>query len=706
MRAMRASAAAATTICWLALGAVGAHAQTTPDPTSPSELERCAFVSYDGGDTETCTLQVTSFDGAPLDVDITRPANGAGGKRHKLIAMLHGFGGDKREYESTTDEGDGREDFHWNSHWFAKHGYYVITYTARGFFTARKDEAHTPATPSGSSCSDTPPRPATSDGGPCDEAGNGKIRLKSRDFEIRDTRFLSQLTATAFADEVDPERASVTGLSYGGGESWTQASQPRFDDFPGLKDVRLQVAVPRYSWTDLGYGLAPNGHPNPDGARGPGEGDPIYESSIGRADSDTGDGFPIGVPKSSYIGGFFASGRRRGTFQEGCLGPSQCDPQYTQEGPISISSWNTRVFGNDPFSPEDPIVRQIRQGLTEFRSSYYQDKQWKAQAANGDETAIYAIGGWTDDLFPAVEQFRQYKFLKRLDPRWPVEVEMADVGHPRAQNEPETWRRLNAQAFQFMQSQIDGAHRQTTTVASQPTTCADDGDPDRNDTAAQRLTAQTPEGLAAGELNVGFPGATLPPGSGTGDPDGIKSDPVVGGVLLERALPGECVVSQTQQWPGRYTAMSAPLREATTYVGLGSVRLNGYSLAETDGAATVNTRVWDVAPNGTTTLMTRGTYRLDTLGGYDKPAGAGLRLPLFGNHWQLKPGHRLRLDLMQVDESAPFVGTFLRSKVPDTFSFGAAELELPTRENGTDSLSGEGEVGAGEVPTVDEGSSG
>jgi hypothetical protein len=298
----------------------------------------------------------------------------------------------------------------------------------------------------------------------------------------------------------------------------------------------------------------------------------------------------------------------------------------------------------------------------------------------GEETAIFAIGGWTDDLFPAVEQFRQYKYLKRLDPLWPVEVHMADVGHPRAQNKPQTWQRLNQLAFGFIESQIHGSHAHATTVTSELTSC------DEDDVAAMRLTAGTPEGLAAGRLAIELPPGVLAPGSGSGDPDGIASDPVVGGVILDRAFPGECVESTAPTWPGRYTALSAPLPSSRTYVGLGSVTLD-YQLVG-DGAATVDARVWDVAPDGgPELLMTRGAYRLDELAQDDPDAPAGtLRLPLFGNHWRLKPGHRIRLDLMQVDESAPFVGTFQRSRMPDTISFSDADLELPTREAGAEQV--------------------
>jgi predicted acyl esterase len=675
----------ATTGVCAALAAVTPSAwaqdEPSPPPTTPPTAAALAaacespgdfgFRSYDGGDTEVCTARVRSFDGTPLDVDITRDAQPSGAQRSRLIAMLHGFGGDKREYESTTDAADGGEGFHYNSHWFAEHGYYVITYTARGFNTSESpSESHQPPTP-----------PAVVQSDHRDPSTNSKIRLKSREFEIRDTRLLMQLTAGAFP-AVDPDETAITGLSYGGGESWVQASRRTIDDFSapnsplGLEPLTLQVAAPRYSWTDLAYSLAPNGHANPNGASGPGDGDPIYESSQGKADSDSGEGFPFGVPKSSYIGGFFLSGNERGTFQQAANGPSQAT---SEEGPIDILAWNAGASAGDPFSPETPVSKQIRRGLTEFRSAYYQDKAWRAQADSGAETAIFAIGGWTDDLFPAVEQFRQYKFLKRLDPLWPVEVHMADVGHPRGQNKPQTWRRLNQAAFGFIESQIPSSHRQITEVTSEPTICSAD-EPEDNDLAAQRLTALTPEGLSPGRLTVKAPPGVLPPGSGTGDPDGIASDPVIGGVILERAFPGECVTSTHPAWPGRYTALSAPLPRALTYVGLGSVTLP-YELTESDGAAAVNARVWDVAPDGTTLLMTRGTYRLDALAADDPDPPAGtLRLPLFGNQWPLEPGHRLRLDLMQVDESAPFVGTFQRSKVPDTVSFGSATLELPLRE--------------------------
>src|SRR5215218_9595273 len=476
MRGARAALTGLVAAAAMAAIAAPAHATTLPGAFSAP----CPVY----GDTQICSGSVPSFDGSKLDVDLTLPRHDTG-TRHPLIVMLHGFGNNKHEWESLTDEGDGADKARWNNHWFARHGYYVLTYTARGF----RDDG-----PTGDYQPPTPAEPSGSVSLP-----NGTIHIKSRDYEIRDTQWLSALVAASFPD-VDPSRVAVTGGSYGGGESWTRASQARWT-FPHEQDASLpvldlQAAIPKYPWTDVAYALAPNGHgggPSSRNADGRDVYDPLgndlYESSQGRPDSDTGDGNPIGVPKASYITGLFARGNQQGVFEEG-----QATNTGT-EGPINIPLWNTRLVGlGDPYGagafptdPEDAIVKQARRGLTEYRSAYYQDEGWAAQE-NARKVAVFSIQGWTDDLFEAVESFRMFKYLKRRDPRWPVEVSLADVGHSRAQNKPAQWQRLNDRAWQWMQSQIQGSHEQETTVSSQVTTCANDNEPDQNDQAAEELT--------------------------------------------------------------------------------------------------------------------------------------------------------------------------------------------------------------------------
>src|SRR5438874_7994556 len=131
------------------------------------------------GDVHICSGEVASWDGSPLDVDLTLPATSAGS--HPLIVMLHGFGNNKHEWESTSDAGDGADKWHWNNHWFAEHGYYVLTYTARGFNDSGPSRADEPATPSGTSACPTHPY--------------ASIHLKRVEFEIHDTQWLAALAA-------------------------------------------------------------------------------------------------------------------------------------------------------------------------------------------------------------------------------------------------------------------------------------------------------------------------------------------------------------------------------------------------------------------------------------------------------------------------------------------------------------------------------
>ena len=94
----------------------------------------CAFCP-----TSALTDRVASFDGVPLDVDVTLPPSGDG--PFPTIVMLHGYGGDKTNYEASKPEGDRQPSsapesattYHWNSNYFARRGYAVVNPSARGF---------------------------------------------------------------------------------------------------------------------------------------------------------------------------------------------------------------------------------------------------------------------------------------------------------------------------------------------------------------------------------------------------------------------------------------------------------------------------------------------------------------------------------------------------------------------------------------------
>src|SRR5204863_128671 len=139
---------------------------------------------------------VPSFDGVPLDVDVTLPPASVKGPSYPTIVMLHGYGGDKTDFESTDPNGDGSNTYHYNNDYFARQGYAVVNYTARGF---------------GHSCGGGP---AGYHSGPC---GQGYIRLADTRYEARDTQYLLGLLVDQ--QIADPGALGVTGISYGGGQS-------------------------------------------------------------------------------------------------------------------------------------------------------------------------------------------------------------------------------------------------------------------------------------------------------------------------------------------------------------------------------------------------------------------------------------------------------------------------------------------------------
>ena len=110
-----------------------------------------------------------------------------------------------------------------------------------------------------------------------------------------------------------------------------------------------------------------------------------------------------------------------------------------------------------------------------------------------------------------------------------------------------------------------------------------------------------------------------------------------------------------------------------TLAGLPSLRVD-YALHGVD--ATVALKLWDVAPDGSKTLVTRGVYRLSVAGG--DPAEGTIRVELLGNAWRFAAGHLVQLQISQADPP------FLRpDNLPSTIDFTSLRLVLPTREAGS-----------------------
>src|SRR3954470_5555979 len=148
-------AALASALTMLALLPAAAQADPAPFGHACSPANGVRFCP-----TSDLASRPTSFDGTPIDVDVTLPASGDG--PFPTVLLLHGLGGTKTSFESTSD-GD-----RYSNRFFAEGGYAVVTPTARGF---------------GGSCG-----PATAASPGCE---HGWTRLGDMRYEVRDIQTLA-----------------------------------------------------------------------------------------------------------------------------------------------------------------------------------------------------------------------------------------------------------------------------------------------------------------------------------------------------------------------------------------------------------------------------------------------------------------------------------------------------------------------------------
>ncbi len=336
--------------------------------------------------------RVPSFDGVPLDVDVTLPPTGDG--PFPAIVMLHGWGGSKSAFQSPTPEGDGGTGYHYNNTYFAQQGYAVITPSARGF---------------GRSCGVAGSRTP----GACDR---GWLHLADQRYEVRDVQQL--LGRLVDEGVVRADALGVTGISYGGIQSHSLArlrdrirlqngSYRRWRS-PAGRRLRIAAAWARWGATDLTYALAPNGR-FLDTRRAP--------SSQSRS--------PLGIYKKTYTEGLFLLGDLNGNIAP-AGGPFGSD----------LRGWKALYEDGEPYGAAS--LRVARE-LTGFHSS---------AGLSGTPAPLLVQNGWTDDLFPAPEALRAYREYENLRGAR-ASYQFGDLGHSRGANKPAVDRIFNDRGAAF-----------------------------------------------------------------------------------------------------------------------------------------------------------------------------------------------------------------------------------------------------------------
>src|SRR4051794_31225250 len=534
--------------------------------------------------------------------------------------MMHGWGGSKADFEGDGPAGkNGQSDhtiYHWNNVWFAQRGYAVVNYTARGF---------------GNSCGSPAPTSRTPDcmqqvqnGG--DQSATGWIHLKDRRREAHDTQFLlGKLVDQGIAD---PKALGVTGISYGGGESVelaylrnkTQLPNGRFVPWTSPQKhipLRIAAAWPRWPWSDLVSALLPNGR--------------FLDFDNSTANRSRA---PIGVPIASYIAGLYALGNARGW-----MAPPGADPH------ADLTVWNARVNAGEP--TDDAESAAIAAELHDFHQGF-------GCSGCGTPAPLLIQNGWTDDLFPPAEALRVYNSLRAKNPRADVTLQFGDLGHARGQNKEAVDDYLNNQGSAWFDKRLRGvsggpAPGSATAFTQTCPASAAAGGPFR---------ASSWRGLHPGAVRFASAPAQTATSAGGNPSTGQTLDPISGS--------GACAKVQNAHDAGtaRYTG---PRTGGYTLLGLPTVQTK---VQISGDYAQLDSRLWDLAPDGSRTLVSRGAYRLTP-----DQSGKRITFQLHGNGWRFAPGHAPQLELLGRD--APYY-----RPTNGSFSVTVSNLlvELPTRE--------------------------
>lgn len=634
-----------STLAWLAL-VTPAHAA----PPAPFGHECARENGVRFCPTASDAERVPSFDGIPLDVDVTLPRRGRG--PFPTIVMLHGLGGSKTDFETDNPEGDAPDEdtlFHYNNNFFAKQGYAVVNYSARGF---------------GRSCGQMPEMSSPG----CED---GYIHLADSRFEVRDTQFL----VGRLVDQgiTDPDGIGVTGISYGGGQSIQLA---QLDDQIRKRDGSLRrwrspkkriplsiaAAYPRWPWSDLVYSLFPNGR--------------VLDFRVSeRGESRS----PIGVLLESYVSGLFALAKTEGYI---CGDSPQGSTPCEDESADLNEDFELAQQG-------EPASREARQSLNEI----FRFHQGFGLRAPGPAAPLLIENGWTDDLFPAHEALRIYNDLRSRNPRAPVSLQFGDLGHARGSQKQNTDRFFNDQGAAFFDQHLRGGGARAAgagraapapgSVTAFTQTCPQEAP------ANGPFRAPAYPELSDGSVRFSSAASQTVASDGGNPAVGTAFDPIANGDACT-------TVARELIDPSGTASYRLRVRRGFTLLGRPTVRAR-VATTQTGPAEVgqLDSRLFDVLPNGRHRLISRGAYRLS------EDQRGRIVFQLNGNGYRFKKGHTVKLQL--VGQDAPYLR-------PSNFTFSVqvsdVRIALPTLEASPGGGSGGGSNPGGGSGDADTGSGG
>jgi predicted acyl esterase len=345
----------------------------------------------------TLDQRVASWDGVPIDVDVTLPESGDG--PFPTIVMSHGLGGSKTAFESQGETGGAPQGYHYNNVFYAKHGYAVVNLSARGY---------------GNSCGK--PDSRTSPG--CDR---GWTHLDDQAYEAHDVQYLLGLLVDQGVTQANA--IGVTGISYGGGISNMLAylrDRVRTPDgalipwtSPNGTPLRIAAAWARWGWADLTYSLVPNGR--------------FLDTKkwqLGQAVR------PPGIEKKSFIDGLYLITTLN------FIAPLGADPN------AALTEAKNAIDKGEPYGTDITLVG----GLQSSRKS-------AAGLFGSTPAPLLLQNGWTDDLFPVSEALMIYNDTGH-GAKGPLSLQFGDLGHGRGGVKANTEQYFNDKGAAFFDAYL------------------------------------------------------------------------------------------------------------------------------------------------------------------------------------------------------------------------------------------------------------
>ncbi|HYP23809.1 MAG TPA: CocE/NonD family hydrolase C-terminal non-catalytic domain-containing protein [Actinomycetota bacterium] len=598
-------------------------------------------------------------DRVTLDVDISLPPATRrvprGGR--PVMVLAHGFGETDARWEAANVQGS-TETWHQSNAWFAARGYVVVNYRARGHRNNQEGGA------------------------------SGTAQLDSRRYELNDFQYLAGLLADYDADRVaagdeplfsiNPKKIAINGGSYGGWLAWLAVTDHKWRSPANAIPMRVGAIVPRFAPTDILESLVSSGHFYD---RVPGTKKPFVapvdpKQALSRS--------PLGVMKQSIVSGFVASANNHG-------GDHVHLPQYVYDAYV-------RLQQGEPYDG-DPVLEPLAERLVTDSSAYYQEPFWK-RVAKGLKIPIFSAAATTDPLFPAIETVRFYNKLKKLSPRYPIEMYFGDYQHVYSQNKAKEWadvcgedrhvctlddyrdakgklrltrppanlvhQGVNSRINRFLDHYLLGARkRPALNAVMSTTTCpANATESLPADEPGLTYAAPTWRALAPQDEVLGWSGggttSTLAP-----DLHGVESDPVA---RSRNANVPKCyTTSEIESGPNVVQYESEPLKEPFTLLGIPTLTLD-YTTTATD--YWIAARVYDRQPDGgDMTLVTRGLCRVNTAVNEERDCKV---FDLHGNGWRFEKDHTVVIEVTQAD--TPFLR---RDNVISTITYESANIRLP-----------------------------